>query len=624
MLNIDDNGLFEIFPMIETISESFEYQNSMLNKIVLTGKINALEIAENLFNFTEQTAQTFAELQSKLIEHLLKENQKELYSKAKIKAQMTSNLLMKNLELRGNDIYCLSEDVLIKNYLDTKENKEAILKYLTDYQSQNTIYNEILLLDVNGKILVNINKKNRAKYSKDDIIKKAMQSDGFIQEYKRTDLFISQKESLFFIKKVQQDEKIVGFIVLFYDIKQEMQELYKEIINQKETIVVVDSKNNILSASEKGLDKNFIKRINKLDTFMIINNKFYVKVKISSKKGINDLYVIVSYPKRDDINIIAEFSNENTNNRELVNINLNNPELKQLADDGYEILEDLSDVIINGELIAAKSKQYILIPILDNLREVSFKVVKLIELSISNLQKIINESLDNNVKLISEMFIKLIVRNLYEISNNVRLWAKNDTIIEALASKDYSTIKSELQFLNNVYDMYSDIFVYDKEGKIVAISNSEHFTGDVIDRNYTSSNIDSNRYFITHFENTKLYGNKPTYIFYASIVKDNQVIGGIGVVFDALKEFSNMLKLSFDSENGIGILVDSHKKIISSNIDDFKIFDEFNLIDNDNFKDGYIGEVEFNNKIYKIGITQSKNYREFESNDLYSIIMMEK
>jgi len=624
MLNIDDNGLFEIFPMIETISESFEYQNSMLNKIVLTGKINALEIAENLFNFTEQTAQTFAELQSKLIEHLLKENQKELYSKAKIKAQMTSNLLMKNLELRGNDIYCLSEDVLIKNYLDTKENKEAILKYLTDYQSQNTIYNEILLLDVNGKILVNINKKNRAKYSKDDIIKKAMQSDGFIQEYKRTDLFISQKESLFFIKKVQKDEKIVGFIVLFYDIKQEMQELYKEIINQKETIVVVDSKNNILSASEKGLDKNFIKRINKLDTFMIINNKFYVKVKISSKKGINDLYVIVSYPKRDDINIIAEFSNENTNNRELVNINLNNPELKQLADDGYEILEDLSDVIINGELIAAKSKQYILIPILDNLREVSFKVVKLIELSISNLQKIINESLDNNVKLISEMFIKLIVRNLYEISNNVRLWAKNDTIIEALASKDYSTIKSELQFLNNVYDMYSDIFVYDKEGKIVAISNSEHFTGDVIDRNYTSSNIDSNRYFITHFENTKLYGNKPTYIFYASIVKDNQVIGGIGVVFDALKEFSNMLKLSFDSENGIGILVDSHKKIISSNIDDFKIFDEFNLIDNDNFKDGYIGEVEFNNKIYKIGITQSRNYREFESNDLYSIIMMEK
>jgi phosphate transport system substrate-binding protein len=39
MIKIDDNGLFQIFPAIETIATAFEYQNSMLNKIVLTGKI---------------------------------------------------------------------------------------------------------------------------------------------------------------------------------------------------------------------------------------------------------------------------------------------------------------------------------------------------------------------------------------------------------------------------------------------------------------------------------------------------------------------------------------------------------------------------------------------------------
>ena len=88
MMNIDDNGLFNIFPVIESIAKELEYQNSMLNKIVLTGKINALNIAENLFNFTEQTAQTFAKLQTELIENLLEENKKELLSKTKSKANL--------------------------------------------------------------------------------------------------------------------------------------------------------------------------------------------------------------------------------------------------------------------------------------------------------------------------------------------------------------------------------------------------------------------------------------------------------------------------------------------------------------------------------------------------------
>jgi len=622
MLNIDDNGLFEVFPMIETISDSFEYQNSMLNKIVLTGKINALEIAENLFNFTEQTAQTFAELQSELIGHLLNENKKELYTKAVIKANIVANLLIKNLELRGLDIESLADDDIIIEFLKTRQNKEKIKEYLKT--SRNSIYNDIIILDKNAKVLVNINEKNRIKYSKDEIIQEAKKFDNFIQAFKQTDLFMLQRESLFFIKKVEIEGELLGFVVMFYDLKDEIQTLFKELIVEKESIIIVNKRNDILVSSEKGINKNFVKKINKLNNFMILNNKFYVKIKVTSNKGIEDLYVIISYPKRSDINIVAEFSNENTNNRELVNINLNNPELKKLADDGYEILEDLSDVIINGELIAAKSKQYILIPILDNLREVSFKVVKLIELSISNLQKIIDESISNNVTLISQMFINLIVRNLYEMSNNIRLWARNFVIKESLVNKDYDVIKNRLQKLNSEYDMYSDIFVYDKDGKIVAISNSEHFVGETIEHHYTASNIDIEKYFITPFVVTKMYKNKPTYIFYASIVEEGRVIGGIGAVFDSLRQFEEMLKLSFNQEHGIGLLVDSHRKIVSSSIDDFKILDDFNLIPAEKFKDGYIDDIKFNDKLYKICITQSKNYREFESSDLYSIIMMEK
>jgi hypothetical protein len=621
MLNIDDNGLFEVFPMIETISKSFEYQNSMLNKIVLTGKINALEIAENLFNFTEQTAQTFAELQSKLILHLLEENKKELLNKAKIKSRTISNFLSKSLYLRGLDIELLSKDITIIEFLQKKITKSELSKKLDLYLSQHPIYNDIIILSKENNVLFNINSKNKVKSSKDEILSQALKKDTFVQQYKKTDLYLLQKDSLIFVKKIEdEDGNILGNIVMVYDIKHELANMISDIISSKETIVVVDKYHNILYSTEKGLDKGFVKKINKIDQIMIVNNRFFYKTKAKMKENLEDVYVIVSYNKREDINIVAEFNDETANNRELTNISLNNKELKKLADDGYEILEDLSDVIINGELIAAKSKQYILIPILDNLREVSFKVVKLIELSISSLQKIIETSIVNNVQLISKMFIDLLVRNLYERMNDLKWWAQDDVLKEAVANKQTT---DKLKFLNELYPMFSDIFIYDKEGNIIDISNSHSFISQSIEHNYTFSNHDENKSYISPFVNSKLYNNQPTFIIYATILKDDEVIGGIGAVFDSLNEFHQMLNISFDSESGIGLIIDSHRKIISSSDENFKVLDEFELIDASELKQDIVKDIKFKDKMYKVAITKAKEYRGYEL-DLYSVIMMEK
>ena len=112
MIKIDDNGLFQIFPAIESIATAFEYQNSMLNKIVLTGKINALNIAENLFEFTEKTAETFAELQTNLIENLLEENKKNIFNRAKSKAETAINILTK-IFLKGFQILSFCQKMML-------------------------------------------------------------------------------------------------------------------------------------------------------------------------------------------------------------------------------------------------------------------------------------------------------------------------------------------------------------------------------------------------------------------------------------------------------------------------------------------------------------------------------
>jgi len=626
MMSIDDNGLFKIFPVIETITKELEYQNSMLNKIVLTGKINALNIAENLFNFTEQTAKTFASLQTELIKSLLDENRKELFFKVKSKAQMAIDTLYNSLFSRVADIQLLSKDENVVKFLKREISREEIKRYLAQYLRKYSIYNELILFDTEGNLKSNVNEENRIRFSKDPIFAKLQKEDRVLVEFRKTDMFIKQRQSLFFAHKVRDEEgNVIGVVVLFYKFNEEMNTIFNSIKTDKEIITIVDEFNNVLVSSEKGVDKNFVKVVNKVGDYVVANNYFHVKVESSQNIGeLPKWYAITSHSRLNDINIINSF-NDTDINRRLERKHLSNKELEKLSNDGYAILEDLSDVIINGELIAAKSKQYILIPILDNLREVSFRVVKLIELSISNLQNIIDEALLNETKSLSNFVMQNLLRVLYERVNDVKWWAMLPQFKRFLENGDSRIeVKNFLQYINTLYPFYSDILIYDRDGKVVAISHNQGLLGESITYNYTSSNLDSDKYFMSPFEKSKFYNNKPTYIFYASILSSDEhsVIGGIGVVCDSEFQFRKILDTYTPNERGIGVIVNQHREIISSTNELFKVLEEFKL--DIELIDGAVSEVQIDSKTYKVAVSFLYQYREFINRDLYSVMMIEK
>ncbi|MDQ7068954.1 MAG: hypothetical protein Q9M40_13870 [Sulfurimonas sp.] len=64
------NQLLDIFPFIKQTMIELEKQNKLLNKVTLVGKINALNVAANLFEFTDKTAIIFDELREELIDAL--------------------------------------------------------------------------------------------------------------------------------------------------------------------------------------------------------------------------------------------------------------------------------------------------------------------------------------------------------------------------------------------------------------------------------------------------------------------------------------------------------------------------------------------------------------------------
>src|SRR5690606_1071936 len=100
----------------------------------------------------------------------------------------------------------------------------------------------------------------------------------------------------------------------------------------------------------------------------------------------------------------------------------------------------------------------------------------------------------------------------------------------------------------SLYTVYTRIFVYDASGTIISSSDFKqdglNVVGTMIDDatfEHVCSLTSDQQYYVTPFENSALYSDRPTYVYHAAIRHPEnpaQVLGGIGIVFDAEPEFS--------------------------------------------------------------------------------------
>jgi len=612
MIEIHDNGLFEIFPAIKTITEAFEDQNSMLNKIVLTGKINALDIAENLFDFTEKTADTFASLQENIIETLLDENKKAIMKKANLKLNAILHILMKNVYevVKSIDLLIEESDVIavLKGDKLGFDLKDDFVKFIEFYDN----YSDVLLINLKGEILVNANERNKVSITKDNFIDEIINAEGAIYTYKKTDMIIFEKASFLVGKKVvDEDNNILGVVVINFNLKSLMNSIFDKILNAGEMFILVDKFNNLIISSEAGISNKYFKSINKENEAVIVNSKFNLKRKIPTYNNFKvDGYAIFSLKREKDLdlNILLD-KDKNNSIKDLMDLNIKNKDLKKLTDEAYSILEDLSDVIINGELIAAKSKQYILIPILDNLREVSFRVVKLIEVSISSLQNIISASIKDSVSQISKFIVFSIMNNLAQIISDVKWFSLNKAFISGIENKEETILKNELNKIKAIYTNYYDICVYDNSGKILA--STQDISGEIEDR----FNIEAGKFNYVYKE-SKFFNNKKTFIFYSSINHNNKTIGGVCITYD-MKEITDMLHFILENTDGFAFILNEYNEIIASTIEKDKISKLKFDLNSDKYQ-----EITFEDKHYILVV--NKYYNELNDFTFYVVVAIEK
>lgn len=109
-----------------------------------------------------------------------------------------------------------------------------------------------------------------------------------------------------------------------------------------------------------------------------------------------------------------------------------------------------------------------------------------------------------------------------------------------------------LEYINSYYTVYSNLFLYDAQGVVLACSQAAERSlyGQQINEDYvrrTLSLKDSDDFAVSPFRATSLYHPKgqaqPTYVYSAPVFgpEGGQAVGGIGIVFDSLPQFADML-----------------------------------------------------------------------------------
>ncbi len=626
--------LISLFPFVEDTLYELDKLNKSLNRITLTGKINALDVASTLFEFTDDTAKRFDELQDELGEALLQESLKKHLSELNTKAQITIDVLIRNLFERTADVGFLATDGVIVDFLTSDMvSLEQIQDRLREYAAKYTVYNEIVILDTQGNAKANINTTNNITSSNDEIITQALQSDSYIEVYRHSDLFDSQEKTLIYAQKIEKSGQSIGVLCLCFKFDDELSLIINNLAQKRMQILLFDNTGLIATCDpSSNLDISYSDAKYEITP----KNNLLVTRKTNGYQGftgIDSWYCAATYTSLTN----SQPQNEEESDPKEVKTNLLSDKLKEIISKADELVDDLSDVIINGELIASKKRVYVLSPILDSLRAISTQILNSFKKSILNLEQLVESSLINDVKMASSLAIDIMDRNLYERANDCRWWALTPLFQEQLSKdeQDTKSLKETLLYINELYTVYTNLYLYDKNATIIAASHDDSVVNKQVKKSYIdkiNQNKNTQNYFVSDFELSEFYENKATYIYNASIVHENKNVGGIGIVFDSEVEFKDMIKDSFPhNKKGFSFFVDAELNIISSTHQTLKPLDKLKIdpaILKNVSNHSTHQYTKFEDKDYIIGVAKSSGYREYKcednyTNELYAVTFIE-
>ncbi len=628
-----------------------------------------------------ETRRGFQHLTSELLGQLGLEILSKTVRELTGKAQVTVDIVIRNLFERTADIGFLATDDDIRSFLKNQasnhrnlpvpltteqnppqntlqpaRNTKPLRERFREYVAKYSVYSNIILLDTTGKVVVQLDEGNQVDQSNDPVITEALNTTAeYVEIYRHSDLAPDQEESLIYAFRVTETNdnrtKPLGVLCLCFRFENEMQSIFSKLKKKNDwsVLTLLNKAGKVIASSDPyqiptgvTLDFELTSEFSRCQ----FAGREYLATTCATKgyQGFVGLgwYGHVMLPldqafNKNTDNLLGDTIDSETFNAIMKDSHLFSDHLRSIPIQADQIQNELERTVWNGNVRESDAQSKVL---LWNISDAGSRTKRVFEESIGNLQETVVSALLNEVEFQASLAVDIMDRNLYERANDCRWWALTSEFRRILSQpvvtpEDGSTMAKILSYINELYTVYTNLFIFDRQGTILAVSKPEqkHLIGTCQNAAWVTDTLnlrDSQSFTVSQFEATELYKQEATYIYGAAITDLNNhknVVGGIGIVFDSTPQFEEMLKDSLLNDktgepiNGcFGLFTNTAGDVISSTDAAFAVGSRIPL-DPQYLKlqgSACSGIVELAGNYFALGVAQSSGYREYKTSDGYT------
>ncbi|ACL72791.1 conserved hypothetical protein [Thioalkalivibrio sulfidiphilus HL-EbGr7] len=662
---LSDKQFLREMPFVNTCNETLLALGEWWRKVALIGKISSLDVAATILDDMDLARNGFQTLQKELIDNLVRENLRKLDQELGARAQFAIDILIRNLFERTADVGFLATDEDIREFLRhpeaSPEATEAIVERLREYTLKYSVYDEILLLDPQGHVRAHLDPANPVVHSRDPLISETLRGEApYVETFRPTDLLPGRRAGLIYSAPVtdsdQPGARVLGLLCLSFRFDDEMAGIFANLVRPGELVAILDRNDRVIASSDErrlpigtsitGARDGQLSRLGHgSDAYLARNcqTKGYQGYMGLSWKG-QVMAPMESAFRTGEQG--GEGSDAGTHQEgEFISL-----ELRNIRKNAARVTDDLSLIVLNGQIVAAKRDAHEFMPVLSEIRVIGNRTRQVFDNSITRLYATVLESLMNEVQFQAFLAVDIMDRNLYERANDVRWWALTSRFREILdlttrTEDQRQTLTEILAYINSLYTVYTNLILFDANRVIVAVSSPEeqHLLGTILPAEGGFSEAlgirDSQRYVVSPFNSTHLYKDRPTYIYMTSVrsPKSGRALGGIAIAFDSEPQFAAMLEdaLPRDDaghiiEGSFAVFADRQGNVISATGGDLRPGDRIDLegdllsLENGTRRSALI---EYRGRNYAVGAAVSQGYREYKTtndydNDVVALVFM--
>uniref|UniRef100_Q47H54 CheW protein n=1 Tax=Dechloromonas aromatica (strain RCB) TaxID=159087 RepID=Q47H54_DECAR len=610
--------------------------------------------------------QDFQHLATVLLEQLAKEHYKKAALNLGSCARVAIDVLTRNLFERTADIGFLATDTQICSFAEAVEaNPEVkndpgwrleLQKHFAEYVSKYSVYHNIILLSPTGEVLVQLEGNNPVTQTTDRLLDDALTTtEGYIEVSRPVDLLPNDATPLIYAYRVMSSDGShpVGVLCLCFKFQDECQRIFESLVAEDDwsVLTLLDANNTVISSSDPyqfpvgarlepiADDACHIIRFSGRE-YLATSRKAHPYQGYAGPGWVGHALAPLNHAFDISESLELEGVSEDYIQSVLDVSTLFTHELRNIPVRAETIQQELNRAVWNGNIWLARD---------NNAHNSEFAKVLLREIgstgahtrdvfseATANLYKTVISSVLFDCGTQAALAIDIMDRNLYERANDCRWWALTKEFRHELAcvdladSEQQKRLRDILRRINSLYTVYSNMVLFDRSGRVVALSNPAYndWIGKPVNESWVRETLglkEAQLYSVSDFANSELYAGHPTYVFTAAVraPQSSEPVGGIAIVFDSTSQFKAMLDDVLPrQENGdlvegaFAVFAEGDGKVVASTHPEIvpctrlEIGREFLTIQPG---DGVTKIVEHHGKYYAVGSCMSAGYREYSA-----------